>query len=70
MSDIEIPAELADLQRKASAAIAAVPSDGWPPAREAADALRVAIDSSGMELGNGYEFQRALKQAARELDEV
>ncbi|MCW2899988.1 MAG: hypothetical protein JWO67_2253 [Streptosporangiaceae bacterium] len=63
---IEIPDELAELQRAASAAFEAVPSDGWPQARAAADALRVAIDASGMELGNGYEFQRALKQAARE----
>jgi hypothetical protein len=87
MSDIEIPGEMAELQRRATAALAAVGAydrevgkpaaewtdeesarlaELWAEATEAAGALRAAIDASGMELGNGFEFQRALKQAARE----
>jgi hypothetical protein len=89
MSDIEIPPHLAELERRAAAARAAVGvyerevgksalewsgeerarlAELWAEATEAADALRAAIDASGMERGNGFEFQRALKQAARELD--
>jgi hypothetical protein len=38
----------------------------WAATNAAADALRAAIDASGLEQGDGYEFQRALKAAARE----
>jgi hypothetical protein len=87
MSDIEIPAHLADLERRAATARAAVGvydrevgkpaaewtaeererlAELWAAATEAAGVLRAAIDASGMELGNGFEFQKALKAAARE----
>jgi hypothetical protein len=91
MSDIEIPPEMAALQREATAAFEAIgaydrqvgkPALDWTAEEQqqlvelsaasivAADALRAAIDASGMERGNGYEFQRALKAAARELPEA
>jgi hypothetical protein len=83
---IDIPADLADLQRTATAAFEAISayeeqvakpslewSDEerahlaglWAATNAAADALRAAIDASGLEQGDGYEFQRALKAAAR-----
>jgi hypothetical protein len=37
----------------------------WVVTNAAADALRAGIDASGLEQGDGYEFQRALKAAAR-----
>lgn len=41
-------------------------ADLWAVTNAAADALRAGLDASGLEQGDGYEFQRALKQAARE----
>jgi hypothetical protein len=40
-------------------------ADLWAVTNSAADALRAGIDASGLEQGDGYEFQRALKAAAR-----
>jgi hypothetical protein len=37
----------------------------WLLTNAAADALRAGIDASGLEQGDGYEFQRALKAAAQ-----
>jgi hypothetical protein len=37
----------------------------WTVTNAAADALRAGIDASGLEQGDGYEFQRALKAVAR-----
>lgn len=86
MSDIDIPADLADLQRAASAAFEAISvyeeqvakpalewsdeenarlAELWVVTNAAADALRAGIDASGLEVGDGYAFQRALKKAAR-----
>jgi hypothetical protein len=61
---IVIPPALADLQRTATAAFTRVPSEGWPQAIEAADALRDAVVASGLET-DSYVFRRALHEAAR-----
>ena len=86
MADIEIPPHLADLQRAANEAFAAIAayqrevglpalewSDEqnahltslWAVTNAAADSLRAAVDEAGLEKGNGYNYQRALKAAAR-----